>query len=402
MNRRRLYSFLTAITLFSSVALPAPVSAQDSKTLKIISSLPLTGSSNAQASSIVNGIKMAIAEKGNKVGDYSIAYESWDDASPARGTWDPAVEASNADKAIQDKSIIAYIGPYNSGAAKISMPKLNQARLLMLSPSATWPGLTKPGLGEPNEPQVYRPTEKINFFRVVPADDLQGDVAAKWAKDLGAAKVFIVNDGELYGKGIAGVFKKSSEKLGISVLGNERIDPKASNYRSLAIKIKQQNPDLVFFAGTTQSNAGQFAKDLRSAGVNAKLMAPDGCYENAFIESAGKAALEGNTYITFGGVPAKQLTGKGKEFYDRYVKTFGSEPEGYAAYGYEAAAVILSGLEKAATKDRPGLIDAVSNTKDFTGVLGTWSFDSNGDTTLRTMTGNEVRGGMFVLAKVLN
>ena len=398
MKSRILLSFLAVIPL----VLPALASAQNEKSLKIISSLPLTGSSNAQASSIVNGIKMAITERGNKVGEYTIFYESWDDASPARGTWDPAVEASNADKAIQDKSIIAYIGPYNSGAAKISMPKLNQAGLLIISPSATWPGLTKPGIGEPNEPQVYRPTEKVNFFRVVPADDLQGDVAAKWSKDLGVSKIFIVNDGELYGKGIAGVYKKSAEKLGLTILGNERIDPKASNYRSLAIKIKQQGPDLVYFAGTTQSNAGQFAKDLRSAGVNAKLMAPDGCYENAFIESAGKAALEGNTYITFGGVPAKELTGKGKDFYNNYVKTFHSEPEGYAAYGYESATVVLDAIARASTKDRTGVVQAVASTKDFAGVLGTWSFDPNGDTTLRTMTGNEVKDGVFVLSKVLN
>jgi branched-chain amino acid transport system substrate-binding protein len=330
-----------------------------------------------------------------------VLYEDWDDASPARGQWDPAVEAANADKAIQDPSVIAFIGPYNSGAAKISMPKLNQAGLLQVSPSATWPGLTKPGLGEPNEPMIYRPSGTINFFRVVPADDLQGEVGAKWAQELGATKVFVLHDGELYGKGVASVFKKSAEKIGLTVLGFDKIDPKASNYRSLSVRIKQLNPDLVYFGGTTQTGAGQLAKDLKASGAKTKFMVPDGCFENSFIESAGKDVLEGNAFVTFGGVPTKALTGNGKVFYDLYKKSYGSEPEGYAAYGYESAKVVLSALQRATTKDRAGIIAAMKTTKDFPGALGTWSFDGNGDTTIKIMSGNTVTSGEFSLVKVL-
>lgn len=396
MKHRRivLAALALAATVFSTTA-----SADTS--LKIVSSLPKTGSSNAQATSIANGIKLALKERNNSVGGVTVAYEDWDDASPARGSWDPAVEAANADKAIQDPRVIAYIGPYNSGAAKISMPKLNQAGLVMVSPSASWPGLTKPGIGEPNEPMIYRPAGRVTFFRVVPADDLQGDVGAQWASELGATKVYILHDGELYGKGVASVFKKGSEKRNIKVLAFEKIDPKAANFRSLAIKIKQNSPELVYFGGTTQTNAGQLAKDLRAAGVNAKFMVPDGCYETAFIEAAGREAVEGNTYITFGGVPANQLTGMGKAFYDTYKTTYGAEPEGYAVYGYEAAKVVLQAIEKAAVKDRAGILAALGSLQNYQGALGTWSFDANGDTSLRTMSGNVVKDGKFVLAKIL-
>lgn len=394
-------SLLLSVACFG-LGLFVPVQAQvQAQTVTIVSSLPKTGSANAQATSIGNGIRMAIHEAGGKVGDITVTYEDLDDASPARGAWDPAVEAANADRAIQNPRVIAYIGPYNSGAAKISMPKLNQAGLAMISPAASAPGLTKPGLGEPNEPAVYRPSGKINFFRVVPADDLQGDVAANWAKELGVKKVFVLHDGELYGRGVATVFKKSSEKIGLQVLGFDKIDPKASNYRSLAVRLKQQGPDLVYFGGTTQTNAGQLAKDFKAAGLTAKFMVPDGCFETAFLESAGRENLEGNTYITFGGVPANKLTGKGKDFYDNYKKMFSTEPEGYSAYGYEAAKVVLSALAKSPTKDRTGVLAAIAETKDFPGVLGTWSFDANGDTSLKTMSGNEVKGGAFVLSKVI-
>jgi branched-chain amino acid transport system substrate-binding protein len=130
-------------------------------------------------------------------------------------------------------------------------------------------------------------------------------------------------------------------------------------------------------------------------------MVPDGCYESAFIEAAGRDAVEANTFITFGGIPANQLTGKGKKFYEAYKSTYGAEPEAYAAYGYEAAKVVLAAIDRATTKDRQGIIAATALTKDFEGVLGTWSFDAQGDTTLRTMSGNVVRNGSFELSKLL-
>lgn len=345
---------------------------------------------------------MALSEHNYTAGGFTIKYEAWDDASPERGAWDPALEASNADKAIKDPEIVGFIGPYNSGAAKISMPKLNAAGLAMISPGATWPGLTKPGIGEANEPTVYRPSGKINFFRVVPADDIQGKVGAHWARDLGTKKVYIIHDKELYGKGIAGLFQKTVEALGgIEVAGVDGIDPKASNYKSLATKIRQTGADLVYIGATTQTNAAQIAKDLKNSGVRAKLMAPDGCFENAFIEGAGKDTLEGNAYITFGGVPPQQLSGKGKTFYEKYKQTYGAEPEAYAAYGYESANVLIEAIEKSKSKDRSKILAALSQTKNYDGVLGNWSFDANGDTTLTTMSGNTVKNGHFEFVKIL-
>ena len=374
----------------------------DPTVIRIVSSLPRTGSANAQTTTIVNGIRMAVEEVGGKVGNYTIDYQDWDDASPQRGNWDGAVEAQNAGKAARDPDIMAYVGTYNSGAAKIAMPILNEAGLVMLSPANTWPGLTKPNTGEPNEPDVYRPTGEVNFFRVVPADDIQGTVAADWAKEMGVTKVFILHDRELYGQGIAGLFRKRAEEIGIEVVGFEGIDARASNYKSLVTKIRGERPDLVYFGGTTQSNAGQIAKDLTSGGLpDVKFMVPDGCFEQAFIDAAGAENLNGRTFITFGGVPADKLTGKGAEFYANYKAKYNSEPEGYAVYGYEAAKVVLDAIRRAGTKDREAILNAVAETKDFDGALGTWSFDENGDTTLRTMSGNTVENGEFAFVKVL-
>ncbi len=399
MNTIQTNKFFLIVPLFFILT---SFSRAEEGTIKIISSLPRTGSSSIQTNTMVNGIKLALEERGSKAANFQIVYEDWDDASPERGTWDPAVEAANADRAIKDQDIMVYVGTYNSGASKIAMPKLNQAGLAMLSPAASWPGLTKAGIGEANEPKVYRPSGKINFFRVVPADDLQGSVGAKWAQELGVKKVAIAHDGELYGKGIAGIFKKEATKLGIQVVTFDQIDSKASNYKSLAVKIKQLNPDLVYFGGLTQSNAGQFVKDLVAMGVNSKMMFPDGCMEQAFIDAAGKENLNDRSYLTFGGVPANNLKGKGAEFYNNYKKKFNAEPEVYAVYAYEATNVILNAIEKNGKKDRATILQGIAETKNYDGALGNWSFDQNGDTTLKTMSGNVIKDGKIEFLKMLD
>lgn len=380
------------------------VDAASGNTVKIVSSLPMTGSALGQNQNIVNAIKQVLDENKSTVcdGKVKIEYEMMDDATAAAGKWDPAQVTSNANKAVADPSVVAVIGHFNSGAAKLSIPILNQSDLVMVSPANTYPGLTKPGKGEANEPNVYYPNGKRNFTRVVPADDLQGAAAANWAKSIGVKKVYILDDQELYGKGIADIFEATAKKNELEVVGHEGIDSKASDYRALMTKIKALNPDLIYFGGITQNNAGQLVKDMRNVGMtadNVKFMGPDGIFEQALIDAAGKDA-EG-VYATFGGVPGKELSGAGKTWYESYKAKYKAEPEAYAAYGYEAAKVAVDAIGKVCKNDRAAIRDAVLATKDFKGVLGTWSFDANGDTSLTTMSGNVVKNGKFEFATVL-
>lgn len=370
-------------------------------TIKIVSSLPMTGSANAQTTTIINGIRMAIDEAGGKAAGMSLAFEAWDDASAKKGDWDPEVEAANAERAAKDPDIMVYIGTYNSGAAKISMPVLNRANLVMISPANTYTGLTKPGMGEPNEPEVYRPSGKITYFRVIPADDLQGRLGAVWMKEMGGKSVFLLDDRGLYGKGLADVFEVTANEIGIQVLGREGIDPKAQEYRGLMTKIGQRRPDWVYFGGTTQTNAGQLVKDLVAVGLKAKVMVPDGCFENAFIEAAGPSNANERAHVTFGGLPPEKLTGRGAEFVDRYRKKYGNAPEAYAVYGYVAAQVAIDAINRAGKKDREAIRAAVAATEQKDGVLGTWKFDDNGDTTATSASGNVVRNGKFEFVTAL-
>jgi branched-chain amino acid transport system substrate-binding protein len=198
------------------------------------------------------------------------------------------------------------------------------------------------------------------------------------------------------------VFRKSAQASGMEVVGFEGIDPKASNYRSLVTKIRAAAPDVVFYGGTTQTNAAQVLKDLRSGSCKVPFVTPDGTFEKAYIEAAGKDAMSpesGPVYITFGGLPSEQLTGLGAEFVKKYQAKHGEIPEAYAVYGYEAGRVLLDAIDRAETKDRAAIIAAVAATKDFQGALGTWSFDANGDTTNRMMSVNTVKDGEFAFVK---
>jgi len=368
----------------------------------IVSSLPRTGSAKQQSDTIVGGIRMAIEEAGGSVGPFRVEYLDLDDSTAAAGQWTSEAEAANARRALQDPDVMAYIGTFNSGAAKVSMPILNLGDLLMVSPANTAVGLTKPGLGAPGEPEVYRPTGRLNYTRVVPADDLQGPLSADWAKKRGVKKVYILDDSEVYGKGIADLFDERCREIGIEVLGHDSIDAKAQEFKSLMASVKAAGPDLVYFGGTTQSKGGQLAKDMASAGIQAMFMVPDGCREQVFIDSAGAANLEGRCFVTFGGLPPEKLTGKGAEFVKRYRQKHGELPEAYAVYGYEAACVALRAIRDAGVKDRRAISDAALALQDFDGALGRWGFDKNGDTTMQTLTVSVVRGGKFEFEEVLD
>jgi branched-chain amino acid transport system substrate-binding protein len=400
MDRRH---FLAATAGLAAGAVAAP--AQAKGTIKIVSSLPRTGSARGQTDTIVNGIKMAIEDFGGVVAGFKVEYADWDDATASAGQWEAEAEAANARKAISDSDVVAYIGAYNSGACKVSMPLLNEEGLVQISPSATWPGLTKKFEGAaPDEPNKYRPAKQITFCRVCPTDDIQGPLAARFAKDeLKAKAVYVIDDKELYGAGIASLFKKRCEELKVKVLGHESINITLPNFKALMAKVKNAGPDLVYFGGTTQSKGGQIAKDMAAADLKCPLLVPDGCYEAAFIESAGRDTFATvPCYVTVGGIDPTQLTGRGAVFVERYKRKFGREPEAYAVYGYEAAKCVLEAVKTAGRKNRAAIRQAVLDTRRFEkGALPAWGFDENGDTDLQQLTVSKIVGGAFKPVKTI-
>jgi branched-chain amino acid transport system substrate-binding protein len=381
---------------------------EEGSTAKIVSDFPRQGANRFQTTTMVNAIKLAIGQRDGKAGNVTIEYESLDDATAQTGQWDAAKCAENAQKAAQDEEIIGWIGPFNSGCAAVQIPILNEAHLGMISPSNTYVGLTKPG-GKPNEPEKYYPTGERNYARVIVTDDKQGQAGAKLMQEEGWESVYILDDKETYGKGIADQLQQTAEDLGIEILGREGIDGSAANYGSLMNKIAQTDPDAIYFGGIIENDADQLVKDKVGAGMSNEEVAfivPAGVYVDTYLSQGGDAA-EG-TWVTFGGLPEGELSAEGQEFVKTYQQKYDDEIQPYTPYAYEAANVMLDAIERASEEaggdvpDRQAVLEQIFATEDYKGVLGTWSFDEDGDTTLTELSILKVEGGEFQLDRTLS
>jgi len=339
----------------------------------------------------------------NTVGPCKITFKQLDDSTAQAGQWDPGQTSANARKAAQDKSAIAYIGEFNSGASAISIPITNQANLMQISPSNTALELTKnPGPSGKGAPDKYYPTGKRTFARVVAADHIQGAAQGNWMKELGVKKLYEANDKQVYGSGVAKTTGDAAKLNGIQVVGNDGIDIKAPNYRALAQKVKSSGADAFFFGGITASNGVQLYKDVWAANPGIKLFGPDGVAETSFTSKL-PADAQKNTYLTVGTIDPKDYPPEGQKFFKDYKAKYGKQPEPYGIYGYEAMSLLLDSMKRAGANcsDRQAVIDQVYKTKDKKSVLGTYSIDKDGDTTVNQFGRYLVKGGKLVFNKTV-
>jgi branched-chain amino acid transport system substrate-binding protein len=373
-----------------------------SKTVNVYSSLPLQGASRPQSEDVIKGIKLALKQKSQKCGDFGVKYTSLDDSTAAAGKWEAGQTSANARKVAQDDNAVAYLGEFNSGGSAISIPITNEAGILQVSPANTAVGLTKSLGAEPGEPDKYYPTGERTYGRVVPADFIQGAAQAQLMKDLGVKSVYVLDDAEVYGKGVAKNTQASAEKLGIKVAGTDSWDGKAANYRALASKIKATGADAVFTGGIIDNNAPQLYKDLNAAMPDAQLFGPDGVATVDFTKDIPDK-VQKQTHMTVATVPPDELPAKGKQFYKDYEAASGEpqdEIDPYAIFGYEAMGVVCDAIAKGGD-DRKAVIDAFFATKGRQSPLGTYDIDKDGDTTLSDYGAYKAVGGKLAFDKVI-
>jgi branched-chain amino acid transport system substrate-binding protein len=356
----------------------------DSKTLKIVSDLPLQGSNLVQTGPMVEAIKYVLEQADNKAGDYTIEYESNDDAIPSTGNWDEALCASNARSYADDDSIVGVIGTYNSGCAAIIIPILNEAGVAMISPANTYAGLTHAAPGtEKGEPDKYYPSGTRNYARVVASDDYQGKVGASYLKDeLGVKSVFILDDRELYGKGVADAFEDAAKTIGLTVAGHEGWDKDAPNYTALMTKIKSTGADAVYIGGVSPNNGGQLVKDkVAVLGDNetVKLLVSDGFVLDSLFKDAGSDNVNG-AWGTAPTLPASQLTGSGADFVSGFQERIGADAniQVYTLYAATAAQVLLDAIANS-DGSRSDIVAKMFAANLADTATGDMSFNADGD-----------------------
>ena len=371
----------------------------------IASDLPLQGSGRTQTVQMTAAIKFILKQKGFKAGTHTVGYQSCDDSTAQAGKWDSAKCSANANAYANNANVVGVIGTFNSGCAEIIIPVLNRAPngpVGMVSPANTYVGLTHAGPGTaPGEPDKYYPSGKRNYIRIVAADDFQGAADAMLAKQVGAKKVYILNDKEAYGQGVAGDFKNVLPGVGLTSAGFTAWDGKASSYEALANKIKQSGADAVFLGGLICENGGKLIKDLRAGlGANVKIFAPDGFTPISAVVTGAGAASEG-IYVSVAGLPNEKLGSTGKTF----VKDFGATQPGgqvdpYSGYAAQAAEVLLTAIANS-DGTRASVTDQLFKTDVTNGILGSFKINANGDTNANPVTIYLIKGGKQTTFKTI-
>ncbi len=367
-------------------------------TIKFYSSWPMIAASEQIGGDSREAVMMALEDFGNAAGGFALTYEALDDAIASTGSWDAGKESENANRAVNDEDAMVYIGTYNSGAAAISIPILNAVPMAMISPANTYSGLTQAieGVTEEGEPDKYYPSGKRNYMRNTVPDHLQGGAQANYAIENGLDSAYIVHDNQLYGKGLALAFQLYYEQLGGEVLGFEAYQPDAPDFQALATSIADRAPKLVYIGAIVNLNPGKLVQDLRSVmpADQVTIMAPDGCFNQAFIDSTGDAG-EG-TLVTFGGVPPQFLESEvGKDWLNRIQERLGHVPDAYATYAYEAAIIAMQAIDQVQDKNREAILDAMFRTQNFNGLSGTYSFTESGDPDRPSIFLGRIAGGSF-------
>ena len=352
----------------------------------IASDLPLIGGSRTQTVQMNKAIAYVLSQQDWKAGKYKIAFQACNDATAQLAKWDPTKCSANAHAYASDKSLIGVIGTFNSGCAAIEIPVLNQAPgggMILLSPANTYGCLTEPCAGD--EPEKYYPSGKRTYARVAPSDPNQGAVDAKFLQSKGVKSVYILNDKEAYGLGVAKNFKGAAQSLGMKVTGFAAYDPKQPNFQATFTKIKATNPDSVFIGGLIDENSGQLINDkvaVLGSNSKVKLMLPDGFTTDAvFQRSQGGTPNANGAYFSVAGVGIDQYKGAALKFIDGFKAELGGKPvDPYAILGAQAAQVLLKAIENS-DGSRSSVIDEVYKTKVDNGLIGSFSFNKNGDIT---------------------
>jgi branched-chain amino acid transport system substrate-binding protein len=378
------------------------------ETVNVYSSLPLQGASRPQTTAMVEGIKLALEEKNGKAGQTTVKYTSLDDSTAQAGTWTPEATQANAQKVAGDDSAVAYIGEFNSGASAVSIPILNEVPIAQISPANTAVGLTsdEPG-ADKGEPDKYYPTGERHYLRIVPKDTIQGAALATIMKKDGCTSVYILNDKEVYGAGLAKNIESAAGEQGLEVAGNEGIDPKAPNFRSQASTIKGTGADCFVFSGITANGAVQLYKDVSAALPDAKLYGPDGVAESGFAdpkEGGIPADVANKVKVTVATLSPDEYPADGQKFFDDFEAKYGeANPDPYAIYGYEAMKLVLDTCQQlqAECTDKQAMIDALFNTKGRQSVLGTYDIDENGDTTLTDYGVYTIKDGELIFGETV-
>ncbi|MCL4286249.1 MAG: hypothetical protein KJ006_01220 [Thermoleophilia bacterium] len=326
-------------TVLAALALAGCGPSTGEPALTVYLSAPLSGPAGGDGRDVAAAARAALADAGGEAGGVAVRLRVLDDAGG--GGASDVLAAANARSATQDSTAIAYIGELDSGTTRTSLPITNEAGLLQVSPAASAVDLTRVAPGSDEIPDATQPSGVRTFGRVVPSDSAQGAAAAGLIADRGLERVRVVGGGGAYGEALRHGFE--------SVAGAPTL---ATAGPAGAVYVAAAQPAYVDGRGFV------FGADAQIGGSPPATTLPPG----ALVLSGTQAPSQ---------LPGGETDGLGRD------------PGRLAAYGYEAMAVVLDSIGRADDPlDRGSVVDAFFATSDRESILGTYSIDEVGDTTL--------------------
>ena len=377
LSRRTNLLAASAFVAAAMFSLPPVAHAADTL-VKIGIDASLTGGDANEAELVKNGVLMAIEEANAAKTVKGVKFEGYvlDDGTATAGQYDPAQAAINMRKFVADKAVLGEVGPQMSGAAKAMIPIASWANLAMITESATNPAMT-----DPQNAAQYRPNGKPVFFRTVATDAFQGPYMANYFADVLKVKtLYVLDDTGAYGEGIADSVQAQAAKKGIKILGRDKLDPKAADYSAVFTKIKELNPDAIYFGGVLQAGVKVVKQAYDILPHTVIKGAGDGLFGAELFTGAGYPAAEG-WYATQAG-PHVSEDKSTEQFVAKYKAKFNKAPDDYTITAYDGALVIIDAVKKVHESGKPltreAVRDAVASSKLKT-LQGDVAFDDNGD-----------------------
>jgi len=378
LSRRSAFKAAAGIAATATMGVATGAQAAD-KVVKVGMDLSLTGADSESAIRTGNGAILAF-EEANKYKEVpGIMFDAvkFDDGTATAGQYDPAQAATNARKMVSDKNYIAALGPQMSGAGKAMSPILSEGNLAIITPSSTNPDITDPKFAA-----QYRPKGKAIYFRTVTTDAYQGPNMANYmAKTVGIKSVYLLDDSGAYGVGICDSFERRCKELGVTVMGRDRLDPKAADYSAVLTKIKSLNPDLLYYGGVGQAGV-KLAKQAYEIVPKMVKAGGDGILGTEMLKGVGFPAVDG-WYATNASPHKDEGDKQIKEFSDKFRARFKDSPDDYTLTMYVAARAIIETVKVLTATGKPvnrdTVRDGLQSIRMTQSLIGPVEFDENGD-----------------------
>jgi branched-chain amino acid transport system substrate-binding protein len=351
------------------VAMCAVAASAQEVVVKIGHVAPMSGGQAHYGKDNENGARMAVEDlnaKGVVIGGKKVKLElmAEDDAA------DPKQGAAVATK-LCDAKVNGVVGHLNSGTTIPASKIYNDCGIPMITGAATNPKLTQQGFK--------------NVFREIANDNALGaGLALHAANNLKLKKVAIIDDRTAYGQGVAEVFKKTAQSLGMTVVDEQYTNDKATDFTAILTAIKAKAPDAIFYGGM-DTQGGPMLRQMEQLGLtNVKYFGGDGICTEKLIENAGGAKTLANVVCAEGGSSLAKMPG-GNAWKARYDAKYPGQFQVYSPYTYDAVGVLVDAMQRAGSTD-PKVYGPLLFKTDYQGVTAKIGFEADGELKNPAMT----------------